>query len=322
MRRREFIALVGGGLAWPLVARAQAPVMPVIGFLNSASPQPFAQLLAAFHRGLNEQGYVEDRSVRIEYRWAEGDESRLRPLAADLAQRQVALIAATGGIRSARAAGEATTTIPILFISGTNPVEIGLVASINRPDRNLTGVSLESSDRVPKRLELLRDSKLVPKGAKIALLASPPPYAPALEARFAAEQNMIVIMVAHRNELANAFKSVVEMGARALLVSADPLYFNARDLIVDLAARHGLPAVYPGREFALAGGLMSYGPRIPDAYHAIGIYAGRILNGAKPADLPVVSPQSWEMVINLKTAIAHGFTIVPELRTRADETIQ
>jgi putative ABC transport system substrate-binding protein len=267
-------------------------------------------------------GYVEGRNLEVEYGWAEGDENRLKQLMADLVRRRLALIAATGGIRSAQVARDATSSIPVLFISGTNPVQIGLVASMSRPGRNLTGVSLDSSDLVPKRLEVLRDGKLLPEGAKIALLASSGPYAPASEEKFAREQGLIIIKVNRQNELAREFTAAVEQGARALLVSADPLYFNARDLIVELAARHGLPAVYPGREYALAGGLMSYGPSIPDAYRKIGIYAGLILKGAKPQDLPVVSSQTWDLVINLKTAAALGVTIVPELIARANETIK
>ena len=320
MRRRDFITLVGGTLAWPLGALAQEPAMPVIGFLNSASPKPFAQLVAAFHKGLNELGYVKDQNLKVEERWAEGDENRLMPLVRDLVQRKVNLIAATGGIRSAQAAREATSVIPVLFISGVNPVDLGLVSSINRPGHNLTGVNLDTTHLTSKRLEMLHE--FVPVGTKIAVLASPGRFTPEADAKFYKEKRMVAIQVSPDHELENAFKAAVEQNARALLVSADPFYFNQRDLIAALAARYALPALYPGREYALAGGLLSYGPSISDAYRQIGIYAGRILNGAKPEDLPVVSPQKWELVINLKTAKALHFAIPPWLRARANEIIE
>jgi putative ABC transport system substrate-binding protein len=319
MRRQRLITILASGIfAWSNPASAES--VPVIGFLNSASPQPFAHLVASFHKGLNEFGYVENQNVRVEYRWAQGDESRLRPLARELVDRRVALIAATGGIRSAQTAKDATSAIPILFISGSNPVELGLVASINRPGRNLTGVSIDTTHLIPKRLEVLHE--LVAPGTKTAVLASPGRYAPPLETKFIEEHKMISARVADKREFEDAFKMFVKEGARALLVSADPFYYNQRAFITELAARHSLPAVYPWREFALAGGLLSYGPSIPDAYRQVGAYAGRILKGDRPEDLPVVFPSKWELVINLKTAKALGLVLSPWLLTRADEAIE
>jgi putative tryptophan/tyrosine transport system substrate-binding protein len=320
MRRRDLIALLGGGLVWSLDALAQGSDTPVIGFLNSASPKPFAQLVAAFRQGLNEQGYVDGRNVKVEERWAEGDENRLAPLVRELVERKVSLIAATGGIRSAQAAKEATSTIPVLFISGVNPVDLGLVSSINRPGHNLTGVNLDTTHLISKRLEMLQE--FVPANTKIAVLASPGRFSPEAEAKFYKEQRMVAVQVSADNKLEEAFKAVVEQGAGALLVAADPFYFNQRDRIAALAARHALPTLYPGREYAVAGGLLSYGPSVPDAYRRIGIYAGRILHGAKPEELPVVSPQKWDLVINLKAAKALRLEIPPWLIARANETIE
>jgi ABC-type uncharacterized transport system substrate-binding protein len=331
MDRLVFIVVVGGAFALSSGAYAQSPTIPVIGFLNSASPQPFTQLVAAFQKGLGEAGYVEGRNVRIEYRWAEGDETKLKALAIDLVNRQVALIAATGGIRTAQTAKDATSTIPVLFISGTNPVERGLVASISRPGGNATGVSLDTTEMVPKRLELLHE--LVPKGTKIAMLVSPGTIArspgstvPDVETKFAEANEMLLFRVRNGRDfdkgLRDEFDAGVKNGARALLVSGDPFYFDRRDLIVELAARHSLPAVYPSRVFVTAGGLASYGPSIPEAYRQIGVYAGRILSGVKPQDLPVVYPLKWDLVLNLKAAKALGLTLSPWLITRADEVIE
>ncbi len=334
MKRRDFITLMGCSLAWPPGALAQERTMPVIGFLNSSSQKPFAQLVAAFHKGLAEHGYVEGRNLKVEYRWAEGDESRLGAMASDLVARRVAVIAATGGIRSAQAAKEVTSTIPILFIAGMNPVELGLVGSINRPGGNATGVSADTTEMVPKRLELLRE--LVPPGTKIAILVSPlaiadghRPIVAESETKFAEEHGLIPIRIHNTpdfdKELSDGFESAVKHGARALLVSGDPFYYNRRFLLAELAelaARHALPAVYPGRDYVLAGGLLSYAPSFQDAYRKIGTYAGRILDGAKPEDLPVVFPQKWDLVINLKTAKALPLTIPPWFKARANETIE
>jgi putative ABC transport system substrate-binding protein len=319
MKRRDVIALLGGGLAWALDARAQESVTPVIGFLNSASPKPFAHLVAAFHQGLNEQGYVGGRNVKIQERWAEGDETRLPALARELVERKVSLIAATGGIRSAQAAKEATSMIPALFISGVNPVNLGLVSSINRPGRNMTGVNLDTTNLTAKRLEILQ--QFVPADAKVGVLASPGRFSPEADAIFFKKKRIMTVQASTDNELEDAFNAMVEQHASALLVTADPFYFNQRDRIVALAARYALPALYVGREYAVAGGLLSYGPSIVDAYRRIGVYAGRILNGAKPGELPVVSPHNWQLVINLKTAKALRLEISPWLLARADEII-
>lgn len=331
MRRRDFVMLVGALLAWPLNALAQEPAMPLIGFLNSSSPESFAELVAAFHKGLAEHGYVEGRNVKVEYRWAKGDENRLRAMAKELVERRVALIAATGGTRSAGLAKEATDTIPILFISGTNPVDRGLVRSINRPGGNATGVSADTTETVPKRLEMLRE--LLPPGTKIALLVSPGTIVRGQgaivaerETKFAEENGLIAIRVHNPadfdKELNEEFESAVKQGARALLVSGDPFFYNRRHLVADLAAHYALPAVYPGRDWVVAGGLLSYAPSFEDAYRKIGSYAGRILDGAKPQDLPVVFPQKWDLVINRKTATALGIKIPPWFYARANEIIE
>jgi putative ABC transport system substrate-binding protein len=320
MRRRDFIAMVGGSFAWPFDVLAQAPDTPTIGFLNSASRKPFTQLLAAFHKGLNEQSYVDGRNVKVEESWAEGDEGRLTPLARGLVQRNVKLIAATGGIRSAQAARDATSVIPVLFISGVDPVELGFVSSFNRPGHNLTGVSLDTTHLISKRLQMLQE--FVPNSTKVAVLKSPGRFSPEAEAKFYKENGMVVTQAKSSDDLEDAFKLAVEQHAHALLVAPDPFYFNQRDRIAALAARYQLPALYVGREYAVAGGLLSYGPSISDAYRQIGVYAGRILNGAKPQELPVVSPQKWELVINLKAANALHLTIPPWLKARANEIIE
>jgi putative ABC transport system substrate-binding protein len=319
MRRRDFIALAGGSLAWPFNALAQGPDMPVIGFFNSASRKPFAALVAAFHKGLNEQRFWDGRNVKVEESWAEGDENRLMPLLKDLIQRRVKLIAATGGIRSAQTARDATSDIPVLFISGVNPVELGLVSSFNRPGGNLTGVNLDTTHLISKRLEMLYE--FVPADTKVAVLASPGRFSPEAEAKFYKEKRMVAIPVNPGGELEDAFKAAVEQDARALLVAADPYNYDRRERIAALAAQYKIPALYPGREYAVAGGLLSYGPSISDAYRQIGVYAGRILNGARPEELPVVSPQKWELVINRKAAKALHLAIPPWLIARADETI-
>ncbi len=320
MRRRDFIITAGGGLVWPFDALAQWPDAPTIGFLNSASRKPFAPLVAAFHKGLNEQGYVEGRNVTVEERWAEGDEDRLMPLAKDLVQRNVKLIAATGGIRSAQAARDATSTIPVLFISGVDPVELGLVSSFNRPGGNLTGINLDTTHLISKRLQMLQE--FVPNSSKVAVLKSPGRFSPQAEARFYKEKGIVVIDVDASSELENAFKVAAEQNIDALLVAPDPFYFNLRVRIAALAAQYKIPALYVGRAYAEAGGLLSYGPSISDAYRQVGVYAGRILNGAKPQELPVVSPQKWELVINLETAKALPLTIPAWLIARADEIIE
>jgi putative tryptophan/tyrosine transport system substrate-binding protein len=320
MRRRVFITMAGGMLVQPFNAFGQGQQVPVIGFLNSASPKPFAQLVAAFHKGLNEQGYANDWNVKVEESWADGDESRLMPLARELVERKVKLIAATGGIRSAEAARDATSLIPVLFISGVNPVELGFVSSFNRPGHNLTGVNLDTTHLISKRLEMLQE--FVPNSTKVGVLASPGRFSPEAEVKFYKEKRMVVVKVNPTVELEDAFQEIVEQGARALLVAPDPLYFNQRVRIAALAAQYKIPALYVGREYVAAGGFLSYGPSISDAYRQIGVYAGRILSGAKPQELPVVSPQKWELVINLKVAKALQLTIPPWLIARANDVIE
>lgn len=312
--------MVGASSLWPFNAHAQGPDLPTIGFLNSASRPPFAQLVAAFHKGLNEQGYVDGRNVKIEESWAEGDEGRLASLARELVQRKVKVIAATGGIRSAEAARDATAEIPVLFISGVDPIELGFVSSFNRPGHNLTGVNLDTTHLISKRLQMLQE--FVPNSAKVAVLKSPGRFSPEAESEFYRERKIIVLEVNSSGELEGAFKVAIEQGADALLVAPDPFYYNQRLRIAALAAQYKIPALYVGREYAVAGGLLSYGPSISDAYRQIGVYAGRILNKARPQELPVVSPQKWELVINLKTANALHLTIPPWLKARANEIIE
>ena len=314
MRRREFIALLGGAVAWPLEANAQDPAVPLIGFLNSASPGPFARLVDVFRHGLREGGYVEGRNVTIEYRWADGHFAKLPELAADLVRRRVSLIVATGGTASARAAKEVTTTIPIVFIGGPNPIGDGLVTSLSRPGGNATGVAL-STRSVPKRLELL--GKLLPSAARIALLVNPSDVAHELETKYVEDavrvtgQQMVLLNAGAESDFEPALVSAVRQRVDALLVSANPFFTSRRAQLVALAARHAMPAGFPWREYADAGGLMSYGPSIEGAYHLIGQYASRILKGEKPADLPVQAPTKYELVINLKTAKALGLEFRP-----------
>jgi putative tryptophan/tyrosine transport system substrate-binding protein len=335
MIRRDIIAVVGviaviGAVTWPWGAGAQRTRMPVIGFLNSQSAGPAAAFVTAFRSGLREAGYREDHDVGVEYSWAEGDDQKLKTLMADLVKRRPDVIVATGGIRAAQAAQEATSTIPTLFISGSNPVQLGLVASINRPGHNLTGVSLDTTEMVPKRLETLRD--LLPLGSKIAMLVSLDSDAgglrsavPDSETRVAENHGVRVLRIRNPvrfdEELDNELDIAVKNGARGLLVSAEPFFTVRRGLIVALAAKHKLAALYPLRAYVEAGGLASYGPDLVDVYHQIGIYAGRILKGAKPDALPVTFPRKWDLVLNLKTAKALGLEVPLQVRARANETI-
>jgi ABC-type uncharacterized transport system substrate-binding protein len=326
MKRREFITLLGGAVPWPVVARAQQPAMPVVGFLNIASPRAFAGFVAAFHRGLNAGGYVEGRNVAIEYRWAEGDFDRLREQAADLVRRHVAVLVATGGTTTALLAKNATATIPVLFISGANPVDEGLVTSFSRPEGNATGVSVYTSELVGKRLQLLRE--LLPRGAMVALLGNPTGVVHKREtkdleqAADAAGLQLLILEVTAVSGFEAAFASVLQQRAGGLFVSADAFFTSKRDQIIEFAARHRLPAAYPWREYALAGGLMSYGASIPDAYRLIGDYAARILKGANPGDLPVQQPTTFDLVLNVKTAKALGLQIPATLLAIADEVIE
>jgi putative ABC transport system substrate-binding protein len=325
IRRREFITLLGGAAAWPVAARAQQPAMPVIGFLRSTSIERSAQLLAAFRQGLKEAGYSEGQNVAIEYRSAEGEYDRLPGLAADLVRRQVTVIVATGGLASAQAAKALTSTIPIVF-TGEDPVKSGLVVSFNQPGGNATGVSLLTTDIGSKRLGLLRE--LVPNATRIALLNNPngPNVGGYLQDLQAAadslNQRIQVLNAVNENEIDAAFVALARERPDALFISSDPFLTSRREQIVALANHYKLPAFYEWREFAEAGGLASYGPSHTEPYRLIGIYTGRILKGAKPADLPVIQSTKFELVINLKTAKALGLEVRATLLARADEVIE
>ena len=326
MRRRGFITLLGGAaVAWPLAARAQQP-MPVIGFLNSASAGPYRQLVDAFRRGLNETGFVESRNVMIDYRWAEGQYDRLPGFAADLVRRNVALIVATGGPPAALAAKAAATTTPIVFITASDPVKLGLVASLNRPGGNATGAGLFAVAVEPKKLELLH--AVVPQAEVIAVLANPGnPNAETITTGLQAAAGTLrlrlqVVNASTENDFGAAFATLLERRAGALVVAADPFFNARRSQLVALAARHAIPAIYEWREFAAAGGLMSYGTVISDAYRQVGVYAGLVLKGEKPANLPVMQPTKFEFVINLGTAKALGVEIPDKLLAIADEVIE
>ncbi len=326
MKRREFITLIGGAAAtWPLSAHAQQPTMPVIGFLSAVSPGPFAQRVAAFHQGLNEAGYAEGRNVAIESRWAEGRYDQLPTLAADLVGRQVALIV-TYTDAAALAAKAATTTTPIVFINGGDPVRAGIVPSLNRPGGNVTGASFFGVDLAPKQIALVHE--VVPKTAVIAVLVDqnvPDAVAqvPAMqEASRTLGLKLVVLLARTASDIDTAFATFVRERAGALVVGTGALLTNERKQIIALAARHALPTIYPFREFAADGGLISYGNNVPDTFRQGGIYAGRILKGDKPADLPVILSTKFEFVLNLKTAKALGLTIPPSMLTSADEVIE
>jgi putative ABC transport system substrate-binding protein len=327
MRRREFITLLGGAAAtWPLAARAQQPAMPVIGYLSSRSAGESKSAVEIFSKGLAESGYTEGRNVAIEYRWANGEYDRLLQLATELVAHRVAVIFAPGGTDPAKAAKNATATIPIVFISAADPLTPGLVASLNRPGGNVTGVSLIGSTLEAKRLDILR--QIVPQGAVIGALINPNYPAAHLqldelrEAAKAIGQPIEVVHATQEQDFEPAFATLLRAGARALLVATDVFLLSRREQLIELAARNALPAMYGFRENALSGGLMSYGASLANAYHQAAIYTGRILNGEKPADLPVLQPTKFEFIINLKTAKILGLEIPSMVLALADEVIE
>lgn len=326
MRRRTFIAGLCAAAPWPFAARAQQVPMPAIGYLSGGSPGPFAPFVAAFRQGLNDTGYVEGKNVAIQYRWAEGQYERLPALAKDLVARNVDLIAASGGDLAARAAKSATSVIPIVFTSGDDPVATGLIASLARPGGNLTGEALLVVELHAKRLELI--SELVPRAKVIGLLVNP--SSPQTErvtrtmrmASRAKALELHILTAAAENDIETAFVSLAQHQVGALVVQADPFFITRRDQLATLAAQHAIPAVYEGRQFAVAGGLMSYGTKFTDVYRQIGVYAGRILKGEKPGDLPMILPTRFELVLNLKAAKALGLTIPQSILLLADEVIE
>ena len=325
MKRRTFLALLGGAAAWPLPLHAQPPRLPVVGYLNSARERQYVHLTEVFRKGLAEGGYTEGQNVTIEYRWAEGDYERLPALAADLVKRNVAVIVAHGP-PAAKAAKAATSAIPIVFTVGDDPVRIGLVSSINRPGGNATGVTLFVSSVLTKRVEMMHE--LLPGARAMAALLNPNSslYDVDREEVTAAARSlgieMHVLPAAGEEDIESAFTGIVERRVGGLLVGADPFYNTRRDKIVGLAAQRKVPTMYPWREFAAAGGLMSYGTTLAFGYRVSGLYAARILNGERPSDLPVQQPTTFEFVVNLKTAKALGIEIPPMLVARADEVIE
>jgi putative ABC transport system substrate-binding protein len=327
MRRREFITLVGGAAAaWPLTARAQQPAMPVIGFLSSRSPGESAGVVAAFRQGLRETGFVEGQNLAVAFRWAEGDYDRLPALAAELVSLRAALIFAAGGPPSALAAKTTTSTIPIVFSAAPDPVHLGLVASLSRPGGNVTGMSSFTAPLGAKGVELLKE--LVPKTAAIAYLVNPSNPSQEIEStpvRVAADALGIqfrLLNASTENELDAAFADLVKLRADGLVVAGEPFFDSQRTKIVALSKRYSIPTCYAWRENVLLGGLMSYGNNLPELYRQAAIYAGRVLKGEKPADLPVMQPTKFELVINLKTAKALGLTVPPALLARTDEVIE
>jgi len=327
IKRRDFVSLLGGAAAaWPLAARAQQTPMPVVGFMHAGVATAHTHVVAALRLGLKESGYVEGRNLAIEYRWANNENDRLPELAADLVRRQVAVIAATGGVPSAQAAKAATSTIPIVLAIGADPVRVGLVASLNRPGGNVTGVTFTTTELMAKRLDLLRE--LVPQAATVAYLADTRSVvgqemlSEILVAAGVLGRQLAVAEVRSEYEFEAAFASFVERRSGALVVGASVLFDSHRDKLVALAARHKVPAIYQAREYALEGGLMSYGASYQDAFRLAGRYVGQILKGANPADLPVEQSSRFELVINMKTAKTLGLDFPPTLLIRAEELIE
>ena len=329
MKRREFITLLGGAaVSWPQTVRAQQPATPVIGFLNSQSPDGYTERLRGFRQGLKEAGFIEGENVAIEYQWSEGKFDLLPALAADLVSRRLAAIVATGGEPSALAAKQATQTIPIIFLIGDDPIELGLVQSFNRPGGNVTGGTLFSYATVVKRLELLHE--LIPNNAAaIALLLNP--SSPTIaenetravkSAALSLGRTIQILNASIEPEIEAVFATIAQQGIGGLLVSGDALFTNRRKQIVDLAARHAIPAIYGWREYIAAVGLAAYGVSLADSYRQTGIYTGKILKGAKPAELPIIRPTKFELVINLKTAKTLGLTVPLTLQAAADEVIE
>jgi len=329
MRRREFITLLGGAaVGWPVMAQAEQPAMPVIGFLHSTSPDGFTDRLRAFRQGLKETGYVEGENVALEFRWAEGQMDRLPALAAELVRRRVSVIAAPGSANLALAARAATTTIPIVFMAPEDPVRLGMIASLARPGGNLTGINFFNAELVAKRLDLLRE--LVPQAIRVAVLVNPTADAANAEAvtrdidaaARAKGMQTKVFNASTSREIDAAFASLVQERPDAVFVSGDAFFNSRRVQLVHLATRHAIPATYGSRAYPDIGGLMSYGANIPDAYREVGVYTGRILKGAKPAELPVVQASKFEFVINHQTARLLGLTVQPSLIALADEVIE
>jgi len=327
MRRREFIAGLGSAAAWPIAARAQQPTLPVVGWLHPAAPASMRDYIAAFHRGLAETGYVDGRNVAVEYRWAEGHFDRLAALAADLVRRQVAVIVAPSTTQAALAAKAATQTIPIVFNVGGDPVELGLVASFNRPAGNLTGVAVLGGAIAPKRLELLH--RLVPGAASIGMLVNPAnPLFTEVETRDIQSAarvlgvRLLVLNAGTDRDIAAAFATLAEQQCGALLIGGDIFFYAARDQIIPLATRYALPAMFYDSASIEAGGLLSYGPDRADAWRQVGVYSGRILKGDNAADLPVARPTKFELVINLQTAKTLGLEVPAALLALADRVIE
>ena len=326
MKRREFVSLFGAAITWPLVAHAQQPTLPVVGFLNAASAQNYTRQLAAFLKGLGESGYVDGRNVAVEYRWAEDQNDRLPAMAADLVHRQAAVIAATS-TPAALAAKAATTTIPIIFELGSDPVQLGLVASLSRPGGNVTGVTSSNIEVAPKRLELLHE--LLPTARVMALLVDPtdPTNAKTTVSEVSAAAHTFglqlhVLNASNESDFTEVFAKLIQLGAGGLVVSGGPFFASHEKQLAALTVRHAVPAAFEHRAFTAAGGLLSYGSDITDAYRLTGIYTGRILRGDKPAELPVQRATKVELYINLKTAKALGLSVPPALQARADEMIE